>query len=68
MNKIVSLSLLVGGIVLIAVGIIVKDSLGPDVSRYFAGWSANKGVWMLDAGNAAALGGLMMLWRGPKHG
>jgi hypothetical protein len=66
MNRIVSLSLLVGGIVLIAVGMSAKDSLGPDVSRFFAGWLADKAVWVLDAGIVAALGGLMLLWRGPK--
>jgi hypothetical protein len=68
MNKLVSLSLLVGGIVLIAVGMSAKDSLGPDVSRFFAGWLADKAGWMLDGGLAATLGGLMMVWRGPKHG
>ena len=37
MNKIVSLALLVGGIVLIVIGINATNSFSSDVSRFFTG-------------------------------
>ena len=37
MNKIISLALLVGGIVLIVIGINATNSFSSDVSRFFTG-------------------------------
>jgi hypothetical protein len=67
MNKIISLALLVGGIVLIVTGFNATNSFTSDVSRFFTGSPTNKAVWMLMGGILAALVGLAMLWRSPKH-
>ena len=67
MNKIISLALLVGGIVLILVGINATDSFSSDVSRFFTGSPTDKAVWMLIGGSIATLIGLATLWRGPKQ-
>jgi len=67
MNKLVSLALLVGGIVLIVAGFNATNSFTSDVSRFFTGSPTDKAVWMLIGGTVAALIGLAMLWRSPKH-
>jgi len=58
MNKIVSLALLAGGIVLIIIGINATNSFSSDVSRFFTGSPTDKAVWMLIGGVAAAIVGL----------
>ena len=68
MNKIVSLALLVGGVVLIVLGVQAMDSFSSDVSRFFTGSPTNKAVWMLIGGCVAALAGLTMTVRGAKLG
>jgi divalent metal cation (Fe/Co/Zn/Cd) transporter len=67
MNKIISLALLVGGIVLMVVGINATNSFSSDVSRFFTGSPTDKAVWMLIGGIVAAVVGLATLWRSPKH-
>ena len=67
MKKLVSLALLVGGIVLIITGINATHSLTSDVSKFFTGSPTDKAVWMLIGGTLAALVGLAMLWRSPRH-
>ncbi len=67
MNRIISLTLLVGGIVLIVTGFNATNSFTSDVSRFFTGSPTNRAVWMLLGGMLAALVGLAMLWRSPKH-
>ena len=67
MNRIISLALLVGGIVLILVGINATDSFSSDVSRFFTGSPTDKAIWMLIGGSIATLIGLATLWRGPKR-
>ena len=67
MNKIFSLALLVGGIVLIVTGFNATNSLSSDVSRFFTASPTNKAVWMLVGGIVAALVALTMLWRRPRH-
>jgi len=67
MNKIVSLALLVGGIVLIIVGINATNSFSSDVSRFFTGAPTDKAVWMLIGGIVAAIAGLTMALRNPKQ-
>ena len=66
MNKIVSLALLVGGIVLLVFGITATESCGSDVSRFFTGSPTDKAVWMLIGGavaTAVGLGLTMRNWR-----
>ena len=59
MNRIVSLALLVGGVVLMILGINAMNSFGSDVSRFFTGSPTDKAVWMLIGGIGATLIGLM---------
>ena len=62
MNKILSLALLAGGVVLIIYGISASDSVGSDVSRFFTGSPTDKTIWLLIGGVVAAVigaGGLM---------
>ena len=61
MNKIVSVALLVGGVVLIVLGLQAMDSIGSDVSRFFTGSPTDKSVWMLIGGIVAAGAGLMTM-------
>ena len=58
MNKIISLGLLVGGVVLIIIGVNATNSFNSDVSRFFTGSPTNKAVWMLIGGIVAAVVGL----------
>jgi succinate dehydrogenase/fumarate reductase cytochrome b subunit len=67
MKKLVPLALLVGGIVLIITGFNGIHSFTSEVSKFFTGSPTDKAVWMLLGGTLAALVGLAMLWRGPRH-
>jgi len=66
MNKLVSLALLVGGIVLIVIGINATNSFNSDVSRFFTGSPTDKAIWMLIGGVVAAALGLAGTLRGSK--
>jgi hypothetical protein len=66
MNKIVSIGLLVGGIIMIVVGVNATHSFSSDVSRFFTGSPTDKAVWMLIGGSVAALVGLMGTFRGSR--
>jgi uncharacterized protein DUF3185 len=66
MNKLTSLVLLVGGIVLIIVGINATNSFNSDISRFFTGSPTDKAVWMLIGGILAAVVGLAGMMRGSK--
>ena len=68
MNRIVSLALLVGGVVLIVIGINATNSFSSDVSRFFTGSPTDKAVWMLMGGIVAAVVGLARTLRGSKKG
>ena len=68
MNKIVSLALLVGGVVLIIIGVNATNSFSSDVSRFFTGSPTDKAIWMLIGGIVAAVAGLAMTLRGAKQG
>ena len=68
MNKLISLALLVGGIVLIIVGVNATNSFSSDVSRFFTGSPTDKAVWMLLGGIVAAVVGLAGMARGSKAG
>ena len=67
MNKIVSLALLIGGVVLMVIGINATNSFSSDVSRFFSGSPTNKAIWMLIGGAVAAVIGLVSALRSWKH-
>jgi hypothetical protein len=67
MNRIVSLGLLAGGIVLAIIGINSMNSFSSDVSRFFTGSPTDKAVWMLIGGVVATGMGLAMRLRSWKH-
>jgi hypothetical protein len=67
MNKIASLALLIGGVVLIIIGINATNSFSSDVSRFFTGSPTDKAVWMLIGGILAAVVGLAGTLRGSKQ-
>ncbi len=66
MNKITSLALLVGGVVLIIIGTNATNSFNSDVSRFFTGSPTNKAVWMLIGGILAAVVGLAGVMRSSR--
>ena len=68
MNKILSLALLAGGIVLIVIGVNATNSFSSDVSRFFTGSPTDKAVWMLIGGIIAAIIGLTGTLRSSKQG
>jgi ABC-type uncharacterized transport system permease subunit len=67
MNKIVSIALLVGGLVLMIIGINATNSFTSDVSRFFTGSPTDKAVWMLIAGFVATAVGLTLTFRNGKQ-
>ena len=66
MNKLISLALLVGGIILIIYGISASDSIGSSFSRLFTGSPTDKTIWLLLGGIVAAAVGLVGMMRGEK--
>jgi hypothetical protein len=64
MNKIISLALLAGGIVLIVVGMNASNSVGSGFSRFFTGSPTDKTIWLLIGGIVAAVIGAGGLLRG----
>lgn len=67
MNKIFSLALLVGGVVLMIIGINATNSFSSDVSQFFTGSPTDKAIWMLIGGIVATVVGLTMTLRGSKQ-
>lgn len=59
MNRLISIALLVGGIVLIVAGINATHSFSSDLSRFFTGSPTDKAIWMLIGGVVAAIIGLV---------
>ncbi len=62
MNKIISIALLIGGIVLLTYGISASESISSDFSRFFTGNPTEKSIWMLIGGFIAVVvgaGGLL---------
>lgn len=66
MNKPLSLTLIVGGIILIIYGLSAADSLGSQFSRFFTGAPTDKSIWLLIGGAAAVLAGLVGFFRGNR--
>jgi hypothetical protein len=64
MNKIISIGLLIGGVVLVIFGMQAMNSFSSDLSRFFAGSPTDKAVWMLIGGLVAAAIGLAGVLRG----
>jgi hypothetical protein len=67
MNKLLSIVLLVGGVVLMILGIQATNSFGSDVSRFFTGSPTDKAIWMVIGGIVASVIGLAGLMRGSKQ-
>jgi len=67
MNRIVSIALLVGGVVLMFLGINATNSFGSDVSRFFTGSPTDKAIWMLIGGIIATTVGLGLTVRSWKQ-
>jgi hypothetical protein len=67
MNKLFSIALLIGGVVLIVIGINATNSFSSDVSNFFTGSPTDKAIWMLIGGGVAGLIGLVGLMRGSKQ-
>jgi hypothetical protein len=57
MNKILSLSLLIGGTILIIYGIQANDSTASGFSRFFTGNPTDKTMWLLIGGAVAVVVG-----------
>jgi len=66
MNKLISLILLAGGIILIVYGVSASDSIGSSFSRFFTGSPTDKTIWLLLGGIVATAVGLTGVLRGTK--
>ncbi len=66
MNKLVSLVLLIGGIILIIYGVNASESISSDFSRLFTGNPTDKAIWLLVGGAVAAAVGAAGLLRGSR--
>jgi len=64
MNKVISLVLLIGGIILLVYGISAADSIGSAFSRLFTGAPTDRSIWLLVGGAVATLAGVAGLARG----
>ena len=67
MNKIISIVLLIGGVVLAVLGVQATNSFRSDVSRFFTGSPTDKAIWMLIGGIVAGVIGLIGVMRGSKR-
>jgi len=65
MNRILSISLLVAGVILIAYGFKASDSITSSFSRLFTGTPTDKAVWLLIGGAILAITGLVGVSRTP---
>jgi len=66
MNKVVSLAILAGGILLIIFGVSATNSFSSDISRFFTGSPTDKAIWMLIGGAVATVIGLVGVLRWSK--
>ncbi|OHB61402.1 MAG: hypothetical protein A2167_03075 [Planctomycetes bacterium RBG_13_46_10] len=64
MNKLISLAILAGGIVLVVFGVAATESFSSDISRFFTGSPTDKAIWLLIGGIVAIIIGLAGLLRG----
>ena len=68
MNKLISLAILAGGVVLVVFGVSATKSFSSDVSRFFTGSPTDKAIWMLIGGIVAIIVGLGGLSFGKPKG
>jgi uncharacterized membrane protein YidH (DUF202 family) len=68
MNKLISLAILAGGVVLVVFGVSATKSFSSDVSRFFTGSPTDKAIWMLIGGIVAIVIGLSGLSFGKPKG
>jgi hypothetical protein len=47
MNKLVSLAILAGGVILVVYGVAASKSFSSDVSNFFTGSPTDKTIWLL---------------------
>ena len=66
MNRIISLALLVGGIIMLIYGISAAESVGSAFSRLFTGAPTDRTIWLLIGGGVATLFGAAGLVRGNR--
>lgn len=66
MNRVASLTLLIGGIVLTVIGINATNSFSSDVSKFLTGAPTDKAIWMLIGGIVATIIGLTGTFLGRK--
>jgi hypothetical protein len=64
MNKVLSLVLFAGGIVLIIYGVNASESFGSSLSRFFTGSPTDKTIWFFVGGVIATVWGASGLFRG----
>jgi hypothetical protein len=68
MNKMFSIVLLVGGVVLMVLGVQATNSFGSDLSKFFTGGPTDKAIWMVIGGLIASVMGLAMTLRSSRAG
>lgn len=68
MNKLISLAILAGGIVLVIFGVSATKSFSSDVSRFFTNSPTDKAIWMLLGGIVAIIIGIGGLSFGKPKG
>jgi hypothetical protein len=66
MNRIISLVLLAGGVILIIYGVNASDSHASGVSRFFTGNPTDRSMWLLIGGVVAVVAGITGMARGSK--
>ena len=66
-NKLISLVLFAGGIVLVIYGVAASESFSSDVSRFFTGSPTDKTMWLMIGGIVAIVIGLVGLLRVHKE-
>jgi hypothetical protein len=67
MNRIISLALLIGGVVLMVYGFNGTNSFGSDVSKFFTGSPNNRAIWMFIGGAVIATIGLVSTLRSGRR-
>ena len=63
MSKVISITILAGGLALIVFGMIAHDSASSDLTRVFTGSATEGSMWLLAGGLAATITGLVSLSR-----
>jgi hypothetical protein len=66
MNKSIPLALLVGGIIVIAYGVVASNSFGSNISNTFDSAPTDKTMWLLIIGGALAIVGHAGMIRSSK--